>query len=121
MIIRGVEGKGYHYVLNFYLTFMGPVWKNGEYEKICWKIYNWLIYYYSILIHLIKTPTPFCKSCASNSSKMFSPLQCEKKFFSSMLKIKLAMCTKKEKTIKAYGTENSLRFFFSGSAQDIIK
>lgn len=29
-----------------------------------------------------------------------------------MLKIKLAMCTKKEKTIKAYGTENSLRFFF---------
>lgn len=38
-----------------------------------------------------------------------------------MLKIKLAMCTKKEKTIKAYGTENSLRFFFSGSAQDIIK
>ena len=43
-----------------------------------------------------------------------------------MLKIKLAMCTKKKKPTKQYkarGTKNSLRFFFffGGSAQNAIK
>ena len=54
---------------------------------------------YSIKIHLNKAPTLFCKSHASNSNKLFSlfcNVEKKKKLFSTMLKIKLAMCTKKK-------------------------